>query len=727
MPEQNQHPTEQAVRDAVARILGSRGFSTSPRLGEFLRFVADETLAGRAPELKEYVIGVSVYRKDETYNPANDSTVRTEASRLRTRLRAYYDAEGVSDPFRIEMPKGGYGLQWKVESEAAPIEPMALKPPVAAPSSAAAVPRSLPARRLAWLIPALLGSLLTGGLLWWLLRAPDQAIAPKVRPFTTLRGGEYEPVFSPDGRRVAFTWNGEAQDNYDIYVAELSGGRPRRVTNKPGGEASPCWSPDGKQLAYLSSSEGRRDAAIFVTDLESGSERRVSSTKLFGALHDRHLDWSSDGQWLAVADRDAEGQPYFIDLIALSDGRRRRLTTPSGQTLGDTGPAFSPDGQTLAFRRASSDAVREIFLVPVSGGKPRALTQDHRHIPAHAWAADGKSLLFVSNRDEATRIWRIGLASGAKPAGPLPYGQDAYHLAVSRQTKHVIFSQLVQQSNIWRVNLRQPERNQVFIDSTRRDASAQFSPAGDRVAFRSDRTGSHEIWLWENNGAVVRPLTNFRGPLTGSPRWAPDAQRIAFDSRPQGHSDIFTIPSPGGEPVRVTTHSADDVLPCYSVDGRWIFFASNRSGTWQVWKLPAGVVESAQSPAKQVTAEGGFAPQAAPGGEEIFYAKGHDVPGIWRVAVNGGREQQVLAQTAIGSAGLWALASPRVLLHMVPLPNGEISIAQLDVGTNLDRTLAKLSRRPLLWDSGFSLAPDGEHLIYSTSERDGSDLILVEE
>ena len=126
MTQQNQQPTDQEVRETVARILASRGFSSSPRLGDFLRFVAEETLAGRSDELKEYVIGTSVYRKDPNYNPSTDSTVRTEASRLRTRLQTYYEEEGATEKVRIQMPKGAYSLKWNTgpaPAAAAPAPP----------------------------------------------------------------------------------------------------------------------------------------------------------------------------------------------------------------------------------------------------------------------------------------------------------------------------------------------------------------------------------------------------------------------------------------------------------------------------------------------------------------------------------------------------------------------------------------------------------------------------
>ena len=723
MAQQNQQATDLQVRQVVARIVASKGFASSPRLAEFLRYVAEETIAGRADDIKEYVIGVAVYKKDPNYNPSTDSTVRTEASRLRSRLQAYYAEEGTSETVRVAMPKGGYTLKWE-ESAPAVADPVA---PAPAPTPTVVSPAPRQGSRIpAWVLPAAVASLVTAGLLWWTTVRPGPDVpVHRMRPFTSFPGGEYEPAFSPDGQKIAFIWNGPNEDNFDVYVMGLDQHQPERITDHAGGDVSPAWSPDGKQLAYLRHTS--TEAGLYVMDLATRQERKVCPTKLTTALHDRHLDWSPDGKQLALADHEAEGQPYFIDIVDIGNGQRRRLTSPSGQTLGDAGPAFSPDGRFVAFRRAMSDAVREILLVPVNGGEPLPLTRDQRHISAHAWAADGKTILFVSRRDGASRIWRVEPRKDARPTGPLPFGQDAYFLAVARTGGRIVFSQNVLESSIWRLPLQKPERGERFIHSTRAEASAQYSPAGDKIVFRSERSGTAEIWLWSDGGKSVKALTHFKGPLTGSPRWAPDGRRIVFDSRPSGTGDIFSMPVEGGEPVRITVSPADDVLPCYSMDGRSIFFASNRSGTWQVWNLPVGVLESPQNPATQVTADGGFAPQAAPGGEELYYAK-HGVPGIWRVPVNGGREQAVQAQSAQGLWGWWA---PRgtSLFHFAPVPGapGSVTLEQMTPGGGPARTLARLTERPLPWDSGFSLSPDGAYLIYSRVDRDGSDLILAEQ
>ncbi len=78
-----------------------------------------------------------------------------------------------------------------------------------------------------------------------------------------------------------------------------------------------------------------------------------------------------------------------------------------------------------------------------------------------------------------------------------------------------------------------------LIVSTQYDSSAQYSPDGKLIAFRSSRSGSNEIWIASAAGGSERQLTNFNFGLTGTPRWSPDSREIAFDSRPEGQPDIL--------------------------------------------------------------------------------------------------------------------------------------------------------------------------------------------
>jgi tetratricopeptide (TPR) repeat protein len=99
---------ERSVRDQLARILGSQTFQHSDQLKRFLTFVVQEALAGRQGAVKEYVIGVQVFRKEETFDPRTDPTVRVQARRLRAKLTRYYREEGAGDGLIVDLPKGGY-------------------------------------------------------------------------------------------------------------------------------------------------------------------------------------------------------------------------------------------------------------------------------------------------------------------------------------------------------------------------------------------------------------------------------------------------------------------------------------------------------------------------------------------------------------------------------------------------------------------------------------------
>jgi TolB-like protein len=98
----------EAVRTQLERILAGRGFSRNERLSRFLQVIVERHLEGRDGELKESVIGIEVFGRQPGFDPKQDSTVRTEAGRLRARLAEYYAGDGVGDPVIIELPKGGY-------------------------------------------------------------------------------------------------------------------------------------------------------------------------------------------------------------------------------------------------------------------------------------------------------------------------------------------------------------------------------------------------------------------------------------------------------------------------------------------------------------------------------------------------------------------------------------------------------------------------------------------
>jgi TolB-like protein len=99
---------EHAIKAELERVLSSVHFARSERVSRLLRYLVEHQLKGKDEELKESVLGVEVFGRRPDYDTKLDSTVRTEAVRIRTRLTRYYANEGSGDPLVIELPKGGY-------------------------------------------------------------------------------------------------------------------------------------------------------------------------------------------------------------------------------------------------------------------------------------------------------------------------------------------------------------------------------------------------------------------------------------------------------------------------------------------------------------------------------------------------------------------------------------------------------------------------------------------
>ena len=157
----------QPLRDEVERVLSSACFARSERISKLLRFLVERQLDGRENELKESVIGVEVFGRRPDYDPKVDSTVRTEAVRLRARLSKYYSTEGSQDSIVIDLPKGGYVPSFR-ESEPVPN-----------------VQRAGPSQR--WFAAGLAGFAVIAAVIagWWVLHK-NAPISIAVLPLTNL-------------------------------------------------------------------------------------------------------------------------------------------------------------------------------------------------------------------------------------------------------------------------------------------------------------------------------------------------------------------------------------------------------------------------------------------------------------------------------------------------------------------------------------------------------------
>jgi hypothetical protein len=437
------------IEAQLRRILDSASFAASARSQQFLRFCVTLATEGRSEELKETTIAIAVFQRSADYDPKSDPIVRVHARRVRDKLQEYYKSGGTADAIRIEIPKGGYVPRierilplrksdfsdWRGEEM---IDPLAVEKSTEPP---AMVDETLSAflRRRPWLLVApamMLMALIAVLLLQNSHNEPhSQVMAAAIpKPFETGFHHVYDPAWSKDGTQLAFAAAESAQGTPHIYLQQAAGnGVPSRLTREELAEVRPVWSPDGKEIAFIRN----RDSAHFEIvrmDLHSGVLRSVGDfpSNWYAAELHYALDWSPDGRYLLTSEQSFAEAPMHMVLIDLSTGERRTLTTPPSSSLGDLEGKFSPDGQWVAFHRGG---LGELYLVSIRGeqsGPATRLTFDGIGVRGIAWCDQGQSILYSSRRETsgAYGLWKISMHGGvSERIGP--YEFDVVDPAIS--------------------------------------------------------------------------------------------------------------------------------------------------------------------------------------------------------------------------------------------------------------------------------------------------------
>jgi Tol biopolymer transport system component len=683
----------------------------------FLRFLADHN--GQGLRLKETEIGVRVFDREVGYDPKIDSIVRTEATRLRRKLSEYYAGEGRTDPFRLQLPPGKYELEIVPQPVAAPLVDAG---PAAAPTltpatngPVAALPAAISRRPRIWYAVACLPLLAAVALLWRL--GSPAAISPVLEtvPFTYFEGIESEPSFSPDGKTLAYTWDGEGAHMKAVYTQGLGASTPVRVTHSGSKESAPVWSPDGRRIAFLRESD-YATWDLRIIDANGSNDTSIAS---FPSLpgNTPGLSWSPDGSWLVTAA--AQGPTRKLALVMISPQTHEMKLVPGKDASASCfAPAFAQDGR-IAYIKALDVGVDDVYVARFPEGHENRVTFDHAMIGGLAWSRNDKALIIASERAGGRMsLWRFPL--GGAPLRLTESSQMATNPAVSRDGGKLVFSRRVDDINIWRQELAPGSRRAdvALIASSALDSSPQFSPDGAQLAFRSSRSGSSEIWVSQADGSHVWQLTHVGGPLTGSPAWSPDGKWISYDSRQSGKAHIWVIPAGGGQPRRLTGDDYSEMVSSWSRDGKFVYYTTDRSGTWSAWR--AGVSDGRT----EFVHDGAFAAKESSDGY-LYYARGQNAPGLFRAPLAGGPEEPVLPQLGAGGWGRWALGRGKVYFIDWVDKSAQIAYAQVhDLKSGRKRELFQL-KHLVGFDGALAVAPDESSLVYAQLDRSGSDLFLV--
>ncbi len=290
-----------------------------------------------------------------------------------------------------------------------------------------------------------------------------------------------------------------------------------------GGSRSPKWSPDGSKISFIS---GGRLVAV---SPEGGAPALLTddlSLSGVGSLGAPQPSWSPDGRWIAYTS-DKGGAPD-IWLWSAEDARDIRLTKLSARA---TGLAWSPDGRWIAFAGDRFGSM-DIWLVSVPDGEVFRLTDDALYEGYPSWTPDGEKLLYV-RMDEK---W---------------LDHDVIEIARDGGEERVVLS------------------DTDFFDYRAGLAfgAAVVSPDGERVLFRSKRSGWLNYWIAPMQGGEPRQVAAADYDQDGG-RWSPDGRSILYTENRDGTHSLRVVASDGGPPRVLVGHDVGAALrPEWSPDG----------------------------------------------------------------------------------------------------------------------------------------------------------------
>jgi tricorn protease len=410
-----------------------------------------------------------------------------------------------------------------------------------------------------------------------------------------------EPGISPDGSTIAFVSGG------DIWEVPARGGDARLLVSHPATESRPLFSPDGKRLAFTSTRTGNGD--VYVLTIATGDVSRLT----FDDANELVSGWSADSQSVLFQSNSHEISG-MLDVYRVSADGGTPMPVAADRYTTEYFAAPSPGGEAVAITaranagsqwwRKGHSHLDESEIWIVRDTNYTQITKGGAKDAWPMWAAGGKGLYFMSDRSGAQNIWSVSSldlagAEQAPPlrsnASPVPPGVGA-ELArpkqittfkegrvlwpsISKDGRTIAFER---DFGIWTVDTATSQAREVAI--TLRGAPAAtsvehrtfsdqlqelaLSPDGKKAAF----TVHGEIFSVSarDGGDAVR-VTDTAGE-EGEIVWAPNSRQLAYMSDRDGTNHLYTYDFGTGKETQLTNGTGRDDVPRYSPDGKWIAF-----------------------------------------------------------------------------------------------------------------------------------------------------------
>lgn len=446
-------------------------------------------------------------------------------------------------------------------------------------------------------------SLGTGEIWLWHVHGGD-GIAVVERPNESFQKELGEPAFSPDGRYLYYTFDATpgnvfqyAQDSnaqiFEIRRHDLERGTSESFVTGAGGAVRPTPSPNGRYLAFVRRTEGRTaPPSLFLKDLESGREWPIydaldQDLQEVWAVHGVYpnMDWTPDSKsivfWagggirrIDVATREVRDIPFRVrDTRTVYDPPRPAIEVAprTFDTRMIRHAAVSPDGSRLVYESAGV-----LYVKPVSGGAPRALTSDARdHFELFpSWSRDGRTIVFVTWDDRELGHVHSVPASGGRSTRLTERPGHYLNPRFSPDGRQVVFEAVAGgdlTSPAWSVDTgvfimpaRGGEARRVTDDGTH----PHFGARGDRLYLTRQQGDKRQLVSVDLNGEA--PHVHATGQHVVRFEVSPDDRHLAY--RENFHVYVVPLP-PGGLPLEVGT----------TVGGVPMTRASGDGGSYPSW------------------------------------------------------------------------------------------------------------------------------------------------
>lgn len=426
-------------------------------------------------------------------------------------------------------------------------------------------PEAAPARRNNFMLGAFAAIvLLSLGYAWWRNLHKEPAPSPAktaLTRFTSDSGLTSFPAISPDGNLVAYASDRAGEGNLDIWVQQLAGGEPIRLTHGKADEYEPVFSPDGSRIAFRSEADG---GGLYIVSALGGTPRRLVQLG-------RSARFSPDGNTLLFAiGSPGVGGAFSVGISAIYEvgvngGEPKRLA-PDFVTA--VHPNWSADGKYILFIGSRSSDMTpggfDLWALPASGGAPigtgvikTTIAQKFTGFP-EPYAVHGDAIILSLRMADTVNLWRVRLNRAMTMAGPpeqLTFGTGLERLPSISRDGHIVFSAGSQSSDLWElpVDVNKGERKGEPRQLTH-DAAEDFFPSvsadGNRVAYISRRGGNDDVWTLDvasgkSTLLLSTPATEYY------PKLSRDGTLAAFGSVIDGRPSVFTMSISSGVASRL--------------------------------------------------------------------------------------------------------------------------------------------------------------------------------